>query len=106
VIEREVIDEVKNRLVKTYDPLKIYLFGSYAWGSPSEDSDLDLLVIVDSSEEKSFKRSMSGHRALFGLNISKDLLVLTKKEFSDSAEHPSSLCFKIQQQGEVLYARD
>ena len=44
MIKREVIDEVKNRLVKAYDPLAIYLFGSYAWGTPTEDSDLELLI--------------------------------------------------------------
>jgi len=43
MISQETIEEVKNRLVKTYDPISIYLFGSYAWGHPTEDSDLDLL---------------------------------------------------------------
>ena len=47
MITNEVIEEVKNRLVKTYDPLAIYLFGSYAWGTPTEESDLDLVIIVD-----------------------------------------------------------
>ncbi len=44
MIEKKVIDEVKNRLVNTYNPIAIYLFGSYAWGIPTEDSDLDLLI--------------------------------------------------------------
>lgn len=47
MINKETIEEVKNRLVKTYNPIAIYLFGSYAWGSPTEDSDLDLLVIIE-----------------------------------------------------------
>lgn len=34
----------KNRLVKTYDPIAIYLFGSYTWGAPSEESGLDLVT--------------------------------------------------------------
>ena len=41
MISKEVIKEVKNRLVKTYDPIAIYIFGSYAWGTPTLDSDLD-----------------------------------------------------------------
>ena len=53
MISKEVLEEVKNRLVQAYNPVAIYLFGSYAWGVPTEDSDLDLLVVVDESEEKS-----------------------------------------------------
>ena len=56
MISQEVIEEVKNRLIKTYNPIAIYLFGSYAWGTPNEDSDLDLLIVVDKSEERSFDR--------------------------------------------------
>ncbi|KKT24267.1 MAG: Nucleotidyltransferase domain protein [candidate division TM6 bacterium GW2011_GWF2_43_87] len=105
MFNQEIINEVKDRLVKTYTPFKIYLFGSYAWGSPTEDSDLDLLVVVDESNQKSFQRAIQGHRALFGLHVFKDLLVLTKKEFEQAAEHPSSLCFKIKKHGKVLYVR-
>lgn len=105
MVKPELIDKVKARLVQTYNPLTVYLFGSYAWGSPTEDSDLDLLIVVDTSDEKSFKRSMVGHRALFGLHVFKDLLVLTKKEFEQETGDPSSLCTKIKQQGKVLYVR-
>jgi hypothetical protein len=39
VISQTVIEEVKRRLIEVYDPAKIYLFGSYAWGVPHEESD-------------------------------------------------------------------
>jgi len=105
VIEKEVIDEVKNRLVKVYDPVAIYLFGSYAWGTPTEDSDLDLLVVVEDSDEKSYERPIAGHRALIGLCISKDIIVYTKKEFEQYSKNMMSLCHKIEKDGEMLYAR-
>ena len=50
----EIIETVKERLIKTYNPKTIYLFGSYAWGTPDEDSDLDLLVVIESSEFQLF----------------------------------------------------
>lgn len=106
MVKQELINEVTKRLINTYTPLAIYLFGSYAWGTPTEESDLDLLIVVDTSHEKSFKRSIAGHHALFGLHVFKDLLVLTKKEFEEEAEQTSSLCFKIKQQGKVLYAQN
>jgi predicted nucleotidyltransferase len=105
MIKKEVIEEVKRRLVKTYNPVAIYLFGSYAWGSPTEDSDLDLLIVIDKSEEKSYKRPVAGHGALFGLNISKDLIVYTKAEFEKYAASVTTLCHKIKRDGKLIYAR-
>ena len=105
MITPEIIEEVKNRLVTTYHPETIYLFGSYAWGNPNEESDLDLLVVIKDSEEKSHKRTIIGRRSLFDLGISKDLVVYTKEEFDTRASDPSSLLYKIKYQGKVLYAR-
>ena len=105
MINQDIIDEVRNRLVKTYDPLAIYIFGSYAWGTPNEDSDLDLLVIVEASDEKSFKRPIPGHRALVELCISKDLIVYTRDEFDRYSIDPTSLCHVIQKRGKLLYAK-
>ena len=105
MIKKEVIDEVKNRLIKAYDPLAIYLFGSYAWGSPTEESDLDLLIVIEKSDEKSYKRPISGYHALVGLEISKDIIVHTKEEFERLSKEISSLCHKIEEQGELIYAR-
>ena len=42
-----VIEEIVRRLITQYSPQKIFLFGSYAYGEPDEDSDIDLLAIKD-----------------------------------------------------------
>jgi uncharacterized protein len=105
MISKETIDEVKNRLIKTYAPVAIYLFGSYAWGTPTEDSDLDLLIVVDKSDEKSYRRPIPGQRALFGLGISKDMIIYTKDEFEKYSNDITTLCYKIKKDGELLYAR-
>jgi predicted nucleotidyltransferase len=39
-----IIEVVINRLAEVYKPREIYLFGSYAWGQPGQQSDLDLLA--------------------------------------------------------------
>lgn len=44
------IQTALQRLKSALNPIAIYLFGSYAYGKPSFDSDLDLLVIVESSD--------------------------------------------------------
>ncbi len=105
MINKKIIDEVKNRLVKTYDPIAIYIFGSYAWGTPTKDSDLDLVIVVDKSDEKSYKRPISGYKALRGLNISKDIIVYTKEEFDRRSKEITTLVYKIKEEGKVLYAR-
>jgi predicted nucleotidyltransferase len=99
----QVIETVKNRLIKAYNPKELYLFGSYAWGNPDEKSDIDVLVVVSSSDEKPYKRPLKGIAALTGLRISKDILVYTRDEFEELANDVSTLCYKIKQEGVKLY---
>ena len=105
MISQETINEAIRRLVKTYNPIAIYLFGSYAWGNPSKESDLDLLIVIEKSDERRYKRQHLGFDALWGLGIPKDLFVYTKEEFEQGLKNNMSLCSKIKQDGKVLYAR-
>jgi predicted nucleotidyltransferase len=72
MVNNKMIQDIISRLVKVYDPQAIYLFGSYAWGHPDEDSDLDFLIIVDKLEDR-YKALIAGHRELSDLTIPKDL---------------------------------
>jgi uncharacterized protein len=103
MVTTEMLNEITKRLVKAYDPVAIYLFGSYAWGSPTNDSDIDLLVVVNSTDKPRWERSHPGSEALWGLRVSKDLLVYTKVEFDRAVGHPSSLASKVKNEGVVLY---
>lgn len=44
------LNKIVKRVIDTYEPEKITLFGSYAYGKPDADSDLDLLIIKETSE--------------------------------------------------------
>lgn len=57
MVSPDTIRELGTRIAEDFGPDKIILFGSYAYGSPSEDSDVDLLVILD-FEGKSFGKSL------------------------------------------------
>ncbi|MFM5987359.1 MAG: nucleotidyltransferase domain-containing protein, partial [Sphaerospermopsis kisseleviana] len=45
-IPRDLLDDITQRLVSALNPEQVILFGSYAYGEPTEDSDVDLLVII------------------------------------------------------------
>ncbi len=49
-VKQEVLDEIVRRIVEVAQPERIILFGSHAYGSPSGESDVDLLVVLDSDE--------------------------------------------------------
>ena len=86
------------------DVEKIYLFGSYAYGSPTEDSDIDLMVITDSEVEDSILREADIRYKTWGQVGIFDMLVESKATFNDRRlKH--RLEEKIYIEGEVLYER-
>jgi predicted nucleotidyltransferase len=98
---------IVERLVDVYSPLQIYLFGSYAWGTPTDDSDFDICVIVESSDEKKWDRSRIGRKALLDIICRRgiDLIVYTAAEFERASSHPSTLASPIKLEGVLLYDR-
>jgi len=62
-------------------------------------------VVVDTSEDKPYRRPVSGLKVLRDLEIPKDLLVYTEREFQKSADEPSSLAHKVQEEGALIYVR-
>ncbi len=100
---RPVIAEATRRLVEEFQPEQVWLYGSYAWGEPTEDSDLDFVVVVPSSHERPAKRMQRAHRCLRGLGMPKDVLVHTAPEFDTFREVKSSLTYKIIHEGKLLY---
>ncbi|MCK8816324.1 nucleotidyltransferase domain-containing protein [Natroniella sulfidigena] len=104
-INQDKIDEIINKLVDAYSPevKNIYLFGSYAWGSPTADSDLDLLIVVEDSDKKPYKRAVKGHRALRGVMVAVDILVYTAEEFDVEKNNEHTLCYKIINEGVKVY---
>ena len=102
-LPNDLLDSITQRLVTNLNPEQIILFGSYAYGEPTEDSDIDLLVIVAHSDEPRYRRSRQAYRVLRGIGISKDILVMTRAEVERKANVPSSLINQVLSQGKVLY---
>ena len=93
MIPSQTIEEVKKRLVRAYDPISIYLFGSYVWGCPDDESDLDILVVLDSLTKKPWEDIVIGHKVLADLGIAKDILIIDKARFDEYSEEPPPFYF-------------
>ena len=102
-VNETTLTEITRRLVATYQPEQVVLFGSHAWGEPDEDSDVDLLVIVSESGEPAYRRASAGYRSLFGLGVPCDVWVRTRVEVVLEAPLSTTLSHKIIREGRVLH---
>ena len=103
IISQKLLSEITNSLVSEFAPEQIYLFGSHAWGEPTQDSDLDLLVIVNQSDQKPAQRMARAYYRLRDLPVSVDVLVKTRAEVEQYRHVYASLTAQILEQGKLLY---
>ena len=98
------LPEITQRIVKVSNPDKIILFGSYARGNVTADSDLDLLVIVSKSQHLR-KDSIRVRRALRGLLIPVDSIVATSEQIKRLGNVAGLIYQSALNEGTVLYER-
>jgi predicted nucleotidyltransferase len=102
---RELIQDILEKLLTGYAPQKVILFGSYAHGNPRPDSDIDLLIIKETSE-RFIDRWVTVRRILSDpeRTIPLETLVLTPQEVSRRLAIRDQFLAEIIEKGEVLYA--
>ena len=101
-INEELIKEIKNRIVSEVHPEKIVLFGSYAYGTPTKDSDLDLLVIMPSNEP-THSRVTRLMKLVRDIHIPKDIIVYTPQEVEKWKDASVAFITSIMRTGKVIY---
>ena len=102
-VTTELLGQITQKLAAALNPEQIILFGSYAYGEPNEDSDIDLMVIVSHSDEPRYRRSRPAYRALRGIRIPTDVIVVTREEVTRKINVKSSLISRVMHDGKVLY---
>ncbi len=102
MISNETLLEVKERLVNGFHPDRIILFGSQARGTADDRSDVDILVVC-SFEGKRRHLMLEMDRALRGLNLARDIMVLTPEEFERDRHIPGTIARPAWKEGKVLY---
>jgi len=103
-VEFHVIAEMAEKIAEAFRPEKIILFGSHARGQPGELSDVDLLVIAESSDPPP-KRSVPIYRLLRNYRIPVDVLVRTPDEIKRYKNLPFSFLQTVCREGVTLYER-
>ncbi len=96
--------EVIARLRREFAPAAIYLYGSYAYGTPGCHSDLDLLVVVESSALDAYTRDARAYQALGEIPVPVDVQVYTRAEFEQRSSLPVSFERTVRQKGRLVYA--
>ena len=95
------IEALAQRIVELFQPEKIILFGSYAYGTPTPDSDVDLLVIMDFEGHSARKAAEIRFRLnpMFAL----DVLVKRPDDIEERLVMGDVFVGEILEQGKVLY---
>ena len=102
-LDENLLQTATQKLVAEFQPEQIWLFGSHAWGTPTEDSDVDFCVIVSDSDEKSIRRAQRAHRCLRGLRMPKDIIVPTRAQVERYKHLKASLFHQVLARGRKLY---
>lgn len=100
-----VIQNILRKLIAEYTPEKVILFGSYAYGDPDRDSDIDLLIIKETSD-RFLDRWVTVQRILTGTHRSLpvETLVMTPLEIESRRAVGDQFIIEILDKGKVLYA--
>ena len=103
-VTEERLQEAVSRLVDVLDPVRIVLFGSYACGEPDEDSDVDLLVVMETTERPA-ARIAKVSRLLSPRPFPVDIIVRTPEEVDRDCRRTDPFMRELVERGRVLYER-
>jgi len=106
-----VIDNLVGQL-KSSDPYKIILFGSYAKGNQNENSDIDLMVILDNNHvskthQERINKKVFIRNLVIDINrkIPLDILVYSKEELNIIKKHGNYFIDEIERTGKIIYEK-
>lgn len=101
---KQLILKIAKRIEEQYKPKKIILFGSYAHGEPTQDSDVDLLIIKN-TDKRPIDRWVEVKKLLRGVapGLPVSPLVYTEREIDERNAMQDFFIEEIFENGEVIY---
>lgn len=103
-ITEELLNEITQRVVEYFQPMKVIFFGSHIWGNPGRNSDIDLLVIMQSKSRPALRASLI-RRMCRPKFVPMDVLVRTPQEIKKRLEMKDHFIKRILEKGKVFYER-
>jgi predicted nucleotidyltransferase len=99
------LQSIVEKIRREYQPDRVVLFGSYAYGQPNEDSDVDLLVIKQTTE-RPIDRRVAVARIISDPNatIPVEVIVLTPDELQQRLRIGDQFLLEVAERGRTLYA--
>ena len=101
----KIINEAVRRIADKFNPERIILFGSYARGTADDKSDIDLLVICPLTKKR-IKLMSEMDKALEGLRLPRDIVVISPKEFGLEKEIRGTIACYAWKEGKSLYEQN
>lgn len=102
MVKKEEIEKMGQKIVREYKPEKIYLFGSFVWGKPNNDSDVDLFIVKETSKHR-HKRQVEVRKIING-KLPVDVLVYTPQETEKRLRMRDLFIKDILEKGKLLYS--
>jgi len=103
-VNARLLQKIKDRIVDAFGPERVVLFGSFANGSPDDDSDLDLLVIMN-SKKRMAERIREVAAVAHVPFVPMDIIVYTPAELSERVSKGDTFIQEVLANGKVLYRR-
>jgi len=107
-LSEQLIEGMVRAIVKEVEPRRVYLFGSYARGSQTADSDIDLLVVEDKEfgpDRNRWSELQRIRKVLRSFRIPKDILVYSRDEFEKWEDSVTHVVAHTVKEGRLLYER-
>jgi predicted nucleotidyltransferase len=108
MVTNNIIQQLVER-IKQFDPEKIILFGSYAYGTPSEASDVDLFVVknVKRDEIRGLRLSIRTNLRdiIYNQKVPVDLLLDNQENINERIKLGDSIYAEIMEKGRTVYAK-
>ena len=102
MVTQKDIQATCDDIVREFAPLQVILFGSHAYGTPTDDSDVDLLVVMDIPESETSRQASEIWKRI-PRRFSMDLLVRTPEEMAYRISHNDWFLREITERGKILY---
>ena len=105
MISAKAIQATCDDIVREFAPLQVILFGSYAYGAPTEESDVDLLVVMDILKSETWQQKWDMQQRI-PKRFALDLHVRSPEDIAYRFSHNDWFLHEVLEKGDILYETD